>query len=136
MEEMAEWFLRRIAYGKMTIEDAQKIASLTLQLEDVTSQKREATLNDGLHSAMLADIAEIFFDHDCNRETWGHVPPMLSHSHAGWACGPRSKKESESWLRYAVGLWNKDSKLDPWLKDIDAWEAFLAKLKSIAGTGK
>ncbi len=134
MKDHNQWFLESLA-GGMKTEDAQVIAGLILRLQDEEAQKREVRSEDGIRSAMLADIAEMFFGDDCNKENFGHVPRILSYTHAGWACGPGTGKNG-SWLRTALILWQgKRGLSEENVSSLEQWEDFLKILKDRVSEG-
>ena len=126
------WFLIKLSNG-LEKEDAAQIARLILWFQDEHRMEKDRSEEAGINAAMLADICEVFFNDDANRNDaiLGHVPRVLSHAHAGWACGPGTKKEGESWLRTAMMLWRLKGAdfTEEQAKNLKEWEEFLSTLK-------
>lgn len=129
MKDHNQWFLEKLAAG-MSQGDAEAVASLILRLQDEEKRRTESTREAGTAAAMLADVAEIFFGDDCNKEKHGHVPRVLSHVHFSWAAGPTRK--NVSWLRTATILWKGREGLSAEdVQGFEQWEGFLEKLKEL-----
>jgi hypothetical protein len=125
MKSDKDWLIDRISVG-MEKEDAQRFAQLINHLNDVEERERSTRCESSLNAAMLADICETTFD-GCA----GGAPYLMSYAHAGWACGPGSKKPEESYVRWSMVLWYKEKISKESLERIDQWESYLKTLKKV-----
>ena len=97
----------------------KKVKGLNLLIESLSQQKKQYCDQSSVYSAMLSDICEIIFGDNANG-----APSTLSYCHASWVCGPVSKPEDKSFVR-----WCYESKGEFISKEmlckIKEWEEFL-----------
>jgi len=111
--------------------DAQDtIKAVRCQCKCSEQDRKQYMSESGLYSAMLADIAGLIFG--CNSEG---APQLISYPHAGWSCGPVTKKEDETvvevFFRLGKKLPNELGETVLNEKKIEEWRRFLALLSKM-----
>lgn len=126
MKDSKEWFINRLTSGDLSQEDTQQIAWLISWLDREKEERKNSQYEVSLNTAMLADLCELIFD-----KNGKGAPSFMSYAHAGWACGPCSKPEKDSYVKTMLNYWNKNQLKQETIEKIQEWEMFLNREKDV-----